>query len=248
VNAHRQGALRRTFGHWSGTPLPLLKEPSRNRSLTFDHPYLTVGIVNLTGWSRSALSAMREATYARSMTQVQDNYRVVSAGFDAAVESVAPDQWGTQSPCEEWTARDIVAHIVEGHRSVLAGLRGEEPEGFGIDEDPTQAWEEVSQAVAAITHDPDVVTKEIDGPVGKMAVGEVIDRFVTMDLLVHTWDLARTVGADEHLDEDSVARAYNMLKPMDEMIRRPNFFGPKLDPPVDADLRTEFLYFVGRRA
>jgi uncharacterized protein (TIGR03086 family) len=191
---------------------------------------------------------MREATYARSMTQVQDNYRVVSAGFDAAVESVAPDQWGTQSPCEEWTARDIVAHIVEGHRSVLAGLRGEEPEGFGIDEDPTQAWEEVSQAVAAITHDPDVVTKEIDGPVGKMAVGEVIDRFVTMDLLVHTWDLARTVGADEHLDEDSVARADNMLKPMDEMIRRPNFFGPKLDPPVDADLRTEFLYFVGRRA
>jgi uncharacterized protein (TIGR03086 family) len=159
---------------------------------------------------------MREATYARSMTQVQDNYRVVSAGFDAAVESVAPDQWGTQSPCEEWTARDIVAHIVEGHRSVLAGLRGEEPEGFGIDEDPTQAWEEVSQAVAAITHDPDVVTKEIDGPVGKMAVGEVIDRFVTMDLLVHTWDLARTVGADEHLDEHSDQLPASMSRGWDD--------------------------------
>jgi uncharacterized protein (TIGR03086 family) len=182
------------------------------------------------------------------MTHVQANYQVVSAGFDAAVESVAPDQWGTQSPCEEWTARDIVAHIVAGHRNVLSGLRGEEPEGLGVDEDPTQAWEDVSQAVAAITQDPDVVRKEIDGPVGKMSVGEVIDRFVTMDLLIHTWDLARTVGADEHLDEDAVARAYEVLKPMDEMIRRPNFFGPKLDPPVDADLQTEFLYFVGRRA
>ncbi len=44
---------------------------------------------------------------------------MVSAGVDAAVESVAPDQWGTQSPCEEWTAPDIVAHILAGYRNVL---------------------------------------------------------------------------------------------------------------------------------
>jgi hypothetical protein len=69
-----------------------------------------------------------------------------------------------------------------------------------------------------------------------------------MDLLVHTWDLARTIGADERLDEDSVRQAYEALKPMDAMIRQPNFFGPKLDPPNDADLQTEFLYFLGRRA
>ena len=45
-------------------------------------------------------------------------------------------------------------------------------------------------------------------------------------------------GADERLDEDSVARAFALLEPMDAMIRRPNFFGPKLDPPDDADLQT----------
>jgi uncharacterized protein (TIGR03083 family) len=73
------------------------------------------------------------------MTTVHDNYDVVSAGFGAAVGSVAPDQWGSQSPCEEWTARDIVSHIVEGHRSVISGVRGGEPGSFGADEDPTQA-------------------------------------------------------------------------------------------------------------
>ena len=181
------------------------------------------------------------------MTQVDDKYRVGAAGFDGAVQATAPNQWGAQSPCEEWTARDIVAHIVEGHRSVIAGVNGEEPTSLGADEEPTQAWEEVSLAIAGITRDPDMVTKEIDGPAGKMSVLEVIDRFVTMDLLVHTWDLARTVGADEHLDDDSVARAFEVLKPMDQMIRRPNFFGPKLDPPAGADRQTEFLYFVGRR-
>ena len=88
----------------------------------------------------------------------------------------------------------------------------------------------------------------MDGPTGRMSAGEIIGRFVTMDLLVHTWDLARTIGVDEHLDEDSVRRAYEALKPMDAMIRQPNVFGPKLEPPTDADLQTEFLYFLGRQA
>ena len=71
---------------------------------------------------------------------------------------------------------------------------------------------------------------------------------MTMDVLVHTWDLARTIGADERLDEEFVRQAYEALKPMDAMIRQPRVFGPKLEPPAGADLQTEFLYFLGRRA
>ena len=61
-------------------------------------------------------------------------------------------------------------------------------------------------------------------------------------------DLARAVGADERLDEGSVRHAYEVLKPMDAVIRQPNVFGPKLESPPGADLQTEFLYFLGRRA
>ena len=108
--------------------------------------------------------------------------------------------------------------------------------------------EQASRTVDEITGDTEALAREVDGPTGMMAVGEIIGRFVTMDLLVHTWDLARTVGADEHLDRDAVRRAYDELKPMDAMIRRPNVFGPKLEPPPGSDLQTEFLYFLGRRA
>jgi uncharacterized protein (TIGR03086 family) len=182
------------------------------------------------------------------MTDVHDTYRQVSSGFDAAVRAVTPDQWGTQSPCEKWKARDVVAHVVAGHRGVIAGVRGGESSPLGADEDPTKAWEAASRAINQITEDPEAVAKEIDGPTGKMPAGEIIGRFVIMDLLVHTWDLARTVGADERLNEDAVGRAYEALKPMDAVIRQPNVFGPKLDPPPGADLQTEFLYFLGRRA
>ncbi len=182
------------------------------------------------------------------MNDVQDVYRLVSNGFDTAIRAVTPDKWHAQSPCEDWKARDLVAHVVAGHGRVIAGVRGGEPKPLGSDEDPTRAWEEASRAIDEIAGDPEARSKEIDGPVGKMPAGQIIGQFVTMDLLVHTWDLARTVGADEHLDEDSVRRAYEALKPMDAMIRQPEVFGPKLEPPPGSDLQTEFLYFLGRRA
>jgi len=182
------------------------------------------------------------------MTEVQDRYQLVSNGFDAAVRAVTPDKWEAPSPCEQWRARDVVAHVVEGHRGVIAAVRGGESDPLGADEDPRQAWENASRVIDEIAGDAEALAQEIDGPTGKMPAGEIIGRFVTMDLLVHTWDLARTVGADERLDEDSVRHAYEALKPMDAMIRQPNIFGPKLEPPVGADLQTEFLYFLGRQA
>jgi uncharacterized protein (TIGR03086 family) len=182
------------------------------------------------------------------MTDVQDSYRVVSSGFDAVVKAVTPDKWEAQSPCEQWTARDVVAHVVEGHRGVIAQVRGGQSEPLGPDEDPRQAWGNAYRTIDEITGDPEAVAKEMDGPTGKMRVGQIIGQFVNMDVLVHTWDLARTVGADESLDQDSVRRAYEALKPMDAMIRQPYVFGPKLEPPKGADVQTEFLYFLGRRA
>jgi uncharacterized protein (TIGR03086 family) len=181
------------------------------------------------------------------MTNVQAKYRLVSSGFGTAVKAVGPEQWDLQSPCEKWKARDIVAHVVEGHRGVIAGVRGGGSSPLGADEDPKTAWEEASRAMDEIAGDPEAAGTEMDGPTGKMPAGEIIERFVTMDVLVHTWDLARTVGADEHLDEGSVRSAYDALKPMDEMIRMPNVFDAKVDPPPGADLQTEFLCFLGRR-
>lgn len=182
------------------------------------------------------------------MTDVQNGYRLVSNGFDAAVNATTPDKWGAPSPCEQWTARDVVAHVVLGHRGVIASATGGEATPLGPDEDPTRAWAEARQAIDAITADPETLAKEVDGPTGRMPVGDIIGRFVTMDLLVHTWDLARAVGADERLDEDAVRRAYDAVLPMDDVIRQPKVFGPKLEPPADADVQTEFLYFLGRRA
>ena len=72
-----------------------------------------------------------------------------------------------------------------------------------------------------------------------------IGQFMTMDVLVHTWDLARTVGADERLDEESVRQAYEALKPLDAMIRQPKVFGPKLEPPPGCGPADRIPLFFG---
>lgn len=202
----------------------------------------------VTGWlDRQPPRGVCGAIYGQMMTDVQGTYRTVSNGFGAAVRAVTPDKWQAQSPCEEWSARDVVAHVVAGHRGVIADVRGGESEPLGADENPRQAWEEASRAIDEIIGDPEARAKEIDGPTGKMPAEQLIGRLLTMDLLVHTWDLARAVGADERLDEISVRNAYEILKPMDAMIRQSKVFGPKMEPPAGADLQMEFLYFLGRR-
>jgi uncharacterized protein (TIGR03086 family) len=182
------------------------------------------------------------------MSDVQKSYGSVSKGFDARVRALTPSQWGAQTPCEGWTAHDLLAHVVENHRGVIASVRGGESKPLGADEDPTQAWEDASLAIIQITADPEAAATEVHGPTGKIPAGQAIGQFMTMDVLVHTWDLARTIGADEQLDEEFVRQAFETLKPMDAMLRQPRVFGPKLEPPAGADLQTEFLYFLGRRA
>jgi uncharacterized protein (TIGR03086 family) len=182
------------------------------------------------------------------MTDVHESYGIVSSGFDARVRAVTPDQWEAETPCQGWTARDLLTHVVQNHRGVIASVRGGDSQPLDADEDPKRAWEDASLAIVEITADPEAAATEVDGPTGKVPAGQAIGQFMTMDVLVHTWDLARAIGADERLDEELVRQAYETLKPMDAMIRQPQIFGPKLEPPAGADLQTEFLYFLGRRA
>ena len=183
-----------------------------------------------------------------AMSEAQERYQRTAAGFDARVQAAPAASWNDQSPCTEWKARDVVAHVVDNHRRLIAELAGREPKPMTADEDPKGAWKTVYTAMGKLTEDPEAMARSVHGPMGEMPLGQLVPQFVCMDMLVHTWDLARAVGGDERLDQEFVREAYETVKPMDAMIRQPNVFGPKLDPPPGADLQTEFLYFLGRRA
>ncbi|MGI8875145.1 MAG: maleylpyruvate isomerase N-terminal domain-containing protein, partial [Egibacteraceae bacterium] len=57
------------------------------------------------------------------MEDIAQRYRRLAEAFNATVDAVPDDRWDSPSPCEEWSARDVVAHVVET-QGIFLGLVG----------------------------------------------------------------------------------------------------------------------------
>jgi uncharacterized protein (TIGR03086 family) len=178
--------------------------------------------------------------------EVIDRATNLVQAFDARIQAVDSSAWGNMSPCDGWTAREVVVHVGDNLLGLGAGLTGGEARKIGADEDIVAAWGEARDGFLGALSTGDLSTV-VPGPFGPMPAEQVIGRLVCTDVLVHTWDLARATGGDETLDAAAVAGAYSGLKPMDAMIRMPGVFGPKVEAPAGADIQTEFLCFLGRK-
>ena len=82
---------------------------------------------------------------------------------------------------------------------------------------------------------------------GEMPLADAIDRLVTGDVHIHTWDVARACGLVESLDPEVTADMLAGMQPMDAALRASGHFGPKVDVPADASVQDRLLAFVGRR-
>jgi len=182
------------------------------------------------------------------MGEHAERFDRIAGAFTDRVEAVPPDRWEAPAPCEGWVARDVVRHLVEwvpGFFQVFAG-RSLTP-GHSVDDDPLGAWTSLRDQLAGWLADPVIATEEIDTPPGRMPIEAAIDRFVTGDVLIHTWDLARATGLDERLDPEAVHSMYEGVLPMDEVLRQSGHYGPKVEVSEDADEQAKLLAFVGRQ-
>jgi uncharacterized protein (TIGR03086 family) len=164
------------------------------------------------------------------------------------VAAVPADRWDRRSPCEDWTALDIVRHVIETH-GLFLGLVGRQLGDIpAIEDGPSAAWEAARQVVQADLDDPERATAPYDGFSGRSSFEEAIDRFICFDLLIHGWDLARATGLDERLDAGEVRRVAAQADAFGDALRSPKTCGPALAPPPGVDEQTQLLAFLGRRA
>ncbi|MCU1354672.1 MAG: hypothetical protein JWM89_90 [Acidimicrobiales bacterium] len=183
---------------------------------------------------------------------IADRYRRRAARMTQTVAAVAADRWETFTPCEEWTARDLVRHLVDT-QAMFAGFvdRPFEP-GPPVADDPLAAWIAARDQTQAALDDPAVAALEFDGFTGRSTFESAVDRFLSFDLVAHRWDLARAAGIDEQIPPDDLAAMQVALEKLTEemgaAMRGPGAFGPELEPPAGADQQTRVLAFIGRRA
>lgn len=174
-------------------------------------------------------------------------HRQVSTSFTERVDRVR--SWDAPSPVASWVARDVVRHLIDwSSEFVAAGTGIELPHGPSVDDDPVVAWRVHADGMQAILDDPDTACRELTNPkIGRLPLASAIDRFYNTDVFMHTWDLARATGQDDLLDPDFCAEILAELEQVDEQIlRRPEVFGPRVEVPADADVQTKLIGFIGR--
>ena len=182
------------------------------------------------------------------MSEYAERYRKIAETFTRTVKDVPADAWDNPSPCEGWTARDVVGHLVDWMPHFFLGRWGIEPPAHPpVDVDPVQAWTVVSDTIQAALDDPEVARAERDTPMGPSTFEQAFDMIGTSDVFLHTWDLARATGLDEHLDPGEVHRLSQGMEPYGDAMRQSGHYGPRVDVPDDADEQTRLLAFIGRR-
>lgn len=182
-------------------------------------------------------------------SEIAERYDRITARFSECVRAVPPGAWANPSPCEGWTARDVVGHLTEWIPAFFGAQGVEFPAVPSVDDDVVGAWETVRTTVAKALADPAVASQPIETPFMTQSLAETVDMIVTGDVFTHTWDLARATGQPEKLDPDQLQRMLVGIQSMpEEALRADGIFGPRIDVPADADDQTRFLALVGRRA
>ena len=175
-------------------------------------------------------------------------HRSVASTFADRVGGAAPEAWGNPAPVPDWTALDVVRHLLDWFPAFLAGGADVRlAPGPSVDVDPVSAWEHHARAVQELLDDPATPSRRFTHPMlPEMPLSQAISQFYTNDVFMHTWDLARATGQDERLDEDRCRVLYEGMQPMDDVLRQSGQYGPKVAVPDDADWQTKLLGFIGR--
>ena len=180
------------------------------------------------------------------MSEISDRYARLASAFAEKIAAVPDDSWDNPSPCEGWTARDVVGHVISTQGMFLGFVGRELGDIPSADHDPLGAWRAASAVVHADLENPERAATEFTGFTGTSTFEAAVNRFLCFDLVVHNWDLSRATGQDERIDAEDIERVRQQAEEFGDAMRAPQAFGSAIEPPEGADSQQKLLAFLGR--
>jgi len=187
------------------------------------------------------------------MAELRDLFAHAIDGFSSRVSAVREDQWRQPTPCTDWDVRALVNHLVYEARwapPLLEGRTiaavGDRFDGDLLGEDPKAAYDDAVASALAAVDPPGALERTVHLSYGDTPASGYLMQ-LTGDFVVHAWDLARGIGADDTLDPELVTWVYDNTAPMADQLAASGLFDPPLDVAVDADPQTKMLALFGRR-
>jgi uncharacterized protein (TIGR03083 family) len=160
-----------------------------------------------------------------------ERHLAVCRRFGESVRA-AHGKWDCRSPCDAWDARGVLEHVIGFHDVLLLrplGLKPDRPH-----DDPQRRW--------ALTYGQ--LEKAFELGIGPDAAAMLPN--VTRDVLVHTWDLARAVGADDRLDPQWCEIFYVALPSDASVLSVSGMFDAPVAVGHQIDLQSKLLARLGR--
>ena len=180
------------------------------------------------------------------MTSTAKQYQAALGLLTAVVEAVHADSWSAPSPCEGWTARDVIGHMVQTQRELLAGHGVDVGDTPDLEADPAGAWRQHTHWVLDVLADEALVGRAYDGHFGPTTIGRTIEQFYVWDMYVHRWDLARAAGVHAELTHSELDLIEQGADSFGEALHMEGICRPSIDVHPDADRATRVLARLGR--
>jgi len=166
-------------------------------------------------------------------------YRTTSEWTGQKLEGVS--DLAAATPCEEWTARDVVNHILQTQRYFVGAAKGEDaspptatPPDL-VSDDPAADLRSIQAEVVEAFSQDGVI--ERTGPLFGIAF---------VDQLVHGWDLARASGQDAAMPDGLAQAAYDLIHGKFSDDQRGDRFKPPVPVGDDATPQQRLLAYTGR--
>ena len=172
--------------------------------------------------------------------------------FGRLVHGIADDQWGNPTPCSDWDVRALVNHLVNEAlwvRPLLDGMTiaevGDRFDGDVLGDDPAAAFDRAAAEAVAAASEPGATDRIVHISSGDTAAAEYLSQ-VFADFVVHGWDLARGIGADDTIDPVHAASIYEEMSPMEDEMKTWGVYGGRVEVADGADVQTRLLALFGR--
>ncbi len=173
--------------------------------------------------------------------------------FADTVAPVRADAWATPSVCDGWTVRDLVFHVVGGCHMAVALLAGADREGalaardVPVTGDPATAVGAALVAQAAAFAASGAAGRVVHHPALDMTGAQLLDQRI-VELTVHGWDVARSLGGDASIDERLAEAAWAMMEPLAPLAAAIGVYGagPSGTLSEDASAEVRLLDVTGR--
>ena len=182
------------------------------------------------------------------MTSTTSAYQAADRPLTEILQAVPPAAWSSPSPCEGWSAADVVGHLIETQRDFLARHGADLGEAPDVAADPAAAWRAHAGQVTRALSDDALPAREFDGFFGPTTVGATFEQFYVWDMVVHRWDVARAVGADAALTDEELDRIEAGADGFGPALHMEGICRPAVEVPGGAARDVRVLARLGRAA